>query len=329
MNSPTTATQVLNDVIAVQLHFSVWTGRKKLDESDLSIQGEIPPKEVINLGSKHTTDPKALKVFNTLKRQAERLCLSVGIPFLGGYAIPSNKANYIAGELTQVVERFATEKAAYLLKHEATQSEWIETFPNYENILRKALTPVEDVEKRINADYSMFQVQSAQARVTTANTGLSNQVESLSETLDADILKSAAKLLDSLTGAIQPNQTNVNGLKSIREKVEGLAFLNGRFSTLVTEIKKIEGAMPITGKLTTGETNLLSGLLFRMSDESKLASLMSSITAPEPTTEEPVQAEASVSTPEMVFDSDDFEFDGGETLPDISDPNPAINSTFF
>jgi len=328
MTTSTTATQVLNDVIAVHLHFSCWTGRKKLDECDLSIRGETPPKEVINLGSKHTTDPKALKVFNTLKRQAERLCLSVGIPFLGGYAIPTNKANNIADGLAKIVAKYETEKAAYLLKHEEIQSELIEAFPMYENILRKALTPVDVVEQRISADFSMFQVQSAQSKVSKASTGLNNQVNSLSQTLDADILKSANKLLESLTSAIAPNQTNVNGLKAIREKVEGLAFLNGRFSTLVTEIKKIESAMPITGKLSTDETNLLSGLLFRMSDKDKLASLMSTISTP--ITEVPEPSEPSTTThTDMVFDSDDFEFDIGETPVESNESSPAINATFF
>jgi len=328
MTTSTKTTQVLNDVIAVQLHFSVWTGRKKLDESDLSIRGETPPKEVINLGSKHTTDPKALKVFNTLKRQAERLCLSVGIPFLGGYAIPSNKADDVAKRLSQIVAQYEAEKAAYLLKHEEIQSEWIESFPVYENILRKALTPVSDVEQRISGNYSMFQVQSAQSKVATVDTGLDDQVNNLSHTLDADILKSAQKLLERLTGALQPNQANVRGLKDIREKVEGLAFLNGRFSKLVTEIKKIEGAMPISGKLSTDETHLLSGLLFRMSDKNKLASLMTSISSEPNQAEEPAKAISSVNT-DMVFDSDDFEFDIGETPVENNESNPAINATFF
>ena len=95
-NNSKNAVSVLQDVIAIHLHFSTWTGRKILEENDLSLQGEAPPKEIINLGSKHTTDPAALKVFNTLKRRAERACLRKGIPFMGGYAIPVKDANEIA-----------------------------------------------------------------------------------------------------------------------------------------------------------------------------------------------------------------------------------------
>lgn len=121
----TQPTSVLNDIVAVQLNVNQWTGRKKLAENDLSLQGEVPPKEIINLGSKHTTDPKALKVFNTLKRQMERACLTIGIPFLGGYAVPSDKADELAKRLTKIVGQFELEKTAYLQKHESIQQDWI------------------------------------------------------------------------------------------------------------------------------------------------------------------------------------------------------------
>ncbi|PMP14098.1 hypothetical protein BCS93_04735 [Vibrio breoganii] len=316
------APRILSDVIAVQLNFSIWTGRKKLADSDLSISGERPPKEVVNLGSKHTTDPKALNVFSTLKRQAERLCLSVGIPFLGGYAIPTDKADDIAKKLAVIIDQFETEKANYLLRHDSIQDDWIQKFPAYESILRQALTPTEEVEKRITAAYSMFQVQSAQGVVTAADTGLDNQVDGLTQTLDEDILKNSRQLLKSLTGAIHPNQTNVRGLKSLREKIDGLAFLDSRFNTLVSEIQAIEAQMPTSGKLETAEVNILSGLLYRMSDETKLAALMGSLQQPVVLTPTP---SVSTTTTTPLSDSDfDFDFDSSS-----QSLNPAENSTFF
>ena len=336
-NSNSKAVQVLNDVVAVNLQFSIWTGRKKLSENDLSLRGETPPKEVINLGSKHTTDPKALKVFNTLKRQAERKCLSVGIPFLGGYAIPSKEADNIALELAKIVARFETEKAAYLIKHETIQKEWIENYPAYETILMKALTPVSEVENRISANYSMFKVQSAQTAVTSTDVGLGSQVDSLSDNLDTDILKTSNKLLESLSSAIHPNRVNVNGLVSLREKVEGLAFLNSKFSVLVNEIRKVERHMPIAGKLSGDEVNLLSGLLYRMADKSKLEVLMTNLSHDKDLStgstfdSDLVSFKPSESAP--LFDTDDFEFDFGEPeQPQHSithDDNPALGSIFF
>lgn len=343
-----TSIQTLNNVVATNLNFSIWTGRKILDNDDLSLSGEVPPREIINLGSKHTTDPKALKVFSTLKRRAERACLRVGIPFMGGYAIPSDKADRLAKDLANIVAEYEQEKQVYLSKHTSIQDEWIAKFPQYERILRKALTPVDVVEKRIQASFSMFRISSTDV-VTSVDTGLHNEVESLVGSLDADILKTANKLAESLSKAIHPNQTNVNGLKSLREKVEGLAFLNSRFSKLVAEIKKVEAAMPVAGKLSTNDANVMSGLLYRMAEPDRLAALMSNIdsddlptsTSTQPSTSQPVYQSNSMESDEQVstqdeedlFDDSDFNFDFDEkpvsNLATGDSFDPANKVTFF
>lgn len=276
MTTSTNAINVLNDVIAVNLNFSIWTGRKMLEENDLALNGKIPPSELVSLGSKHTTDPAALKPFHKLKRRAERACMRYGIPFLGGYAIPRPRAEELAKDLSKIVADFDKERTSYLADHESTQAKWIEAYPEYENILTKALTPVEYVEKRIVASYSMFQIKSAEAAIGF-DAGLSNQLDSLGDTLDDDILKSAIKQLASLSSAIAPNRTNVNSLSSLREKIDGLAFLDNRFVNLSNEIKKVEISMPVAGKLNANEVSLLSGLLYRMSDPVKLDALMRNI----------------------------------------------------
>jgi hypothetical protein len=351
----------LENVVATSLKFSIWTGRKMLDEGDLSLNGEVPPREVINLGSKHTTDPKALKVFNTLKRRAERACLRVGIPFLGGYAIPADKADNLAKDLAKIAAEYEAEKQTYLAKHESIQDEWIAKFPKYETILRKALTPVDVVDQRIRASFSMYRISSTNV-VTSVDAGLNHEVEDLTRTLDEDILKSANKLAESLSKAINPNQNNVNGLKQLREKVEGLAFLNNKFRTLVQVIRHTEDSLPVAGKLNPQDVNTLSGLLYRMSEPTRLAALMSNINSA--AQEEPVsqsapavnttqvspgsewdgelcdpEMESNASQPvedeltsdDMYFDSSDFEFSFDDDPiieeAEITESNPVMNES--
>ncbi len=321
---------VLNDVIAVNLLFSVWTGRKTLKDGDLRIDGKMPPKEVITLGSKHTTDPKALTIFNTLKRRAERLLKSVGIPFMGGYAIPSGKADFVAKELHSILNQFDKEKSAYLLKHSDIQQEWIAKYPDWEQALKQALTAVEDVEKRIHATFSMFKIQSVENEMQH-DSGISKQVTALSGTLDKDVLKESSVLLESLSGAIRPCQTNVRGVAKLREKIEGLAFLNGRFNLLVNEIKKVEKELPVVGNLTVDEKNKLSGLLFRMSSETRLAELMNQISTTEKTNEA-TQADSVTNENSMLFENDvsfDFDADAISVAPQkVIEDKKVVNSFF-
>lgn len=268
---------VLKDVVAVNLRFSTWTGRKTLDVSDLSLAGEAPPKEIVNLGSKHTTDPQALKVFNTLKRRAERVCLKVGVPFMGGYAIPTNKANEIAKELNDIAVIYEQEKRQYLIKHNQIQSDWVEKFPDYKHILLKAITPVDKVEKQISAGFSMYHLESAQGAITDVNVGLGKETTEISNSLESEVQKSARKLLDSLSSSIKPSTANVKSIAKLRERVEGLAFLDNKFKVLAKNIKRIEAQMPISGPLSTEDVNNLSGLLYRMSSEDKLQVLMTNV----------------------------------------------------
>ena len=86
----TTISKVLQGLVLVHLSFSVWSGKKKLRPEDLK-GANLPPDKLASLGSKRIFDPDALKVFATLKRQAERACEEVGVRFLGGYAIPEEK----------------------------------------------------------------------------------------------------------------------------------------------------------------------------------------------------------------------------------------------
>jgi hypothetical protein len=159
----------------------------------------------------------------------------------------------------------------------------------------------------------MFQLQSASSAVTAVDVGLNKQVDNMSESLDSEILKGAKALLDSLTKAIQPSQKNVNSLKQLREKVEGLAFLNGKYSNLVRKIRQVEEAMPLVGKLANDDIDKLSGLLYRMSDESKLTILMSNLQQepqqPAPVTQTVTQPEVETA-PEAQGITFDF---GGET----------------
>ena len=72
-------TQVLDRLVAVNLDVRIWSGRKKLTAEDLSLGADVPPEDLVSLGSKRVCDPEAIKVFHRLKQQAERICLTGGM----------------------------------------------------------------------------------------------------------------------------------------------------------------------------------------------------------------------------------------------------------
>jgi len=105
----TTISKVLQDLVLIHLSFSIWSGKKKLRPEDLK-GANLPPDKLASLGSKRIFDPDALKVFATLKRQAERACEEVGVRFLGGYALPKDKLTPLLEKMARIEQSLATAK---------------------------------------------------------------------------------------------------------------------------------------------------------------------------------------------------------------------------
>jgi hypothetical protein len=51
---------VLDRLVAVHLDVRIWSGRKKLTAEDLSLGAEVPPEDLVSLGSKRICDPEAI-----------------------------------------------------------------------------------------------------------------------------------------------------------------------------------------------------------------------------------------------------------------------------
>jgi len=50
--------QVLDRLVAVNLDVRIWSGRKKLTAEDLSLGTDVPPEDLVSLGSKRVCDPE-------------------------------------------------------------------------------------------------------------------------------------------------------------------------------------------------------------------------------------------------------------------------------
>jgi len=135
------ATQVLDRLVAVNLDVRIWSGRKKLTAEDLSLGADVPPEDLVSLGSKRVCDPDAIKVFHRLKQQAERVCLTGGMRFLGGYAIPEERTETVSAELDALGETFARERATFVAGYGQAIEDWIALHPQWEAAIREAVDP--------------------------------------------------------------------------------------------------------------------------------------------------------------------------------------------
>ena len=189
------ATQVLDRLVAVNLDVRIWSGRKKLTAEDLSLGADVPPEDLVSLGSKRVCDPDAIKVFHRLKQQAERVCLTGGMRFLGGYAIPEERTETVAAELDALGETFARERTTFVAGYGEAIADWIALHPQWEAAIRRAVDPASLVESRLGFGYQLYRIAPADVAGN-----LDEQVQGLGDTLFGEVARIARELDQSFVG---------------------------------------------------------------------------------------------------------------------------------
>jgi len=117
--------RITDQLTLVCLDVRIWSGRKKLRAEDLKLGTEMPPEELVSLGSKRVCNPEALRVFHRLKKAAERACLLVGTRFLGGFAVAAEHAEAVADKLDALKSEFDAETSAFLSGYNEALEDWI------------------------------------------------------------------------------------------------------------------------------------------------------------------------------------------------------------
>jgi len=224
----------LNRLCIIHVDFDIWSGQTRLTAADLKlgVGGEIPPEKIALLGSKKICDPAKLKGFHRLKTETRRLLLRFGMPFMNGFAVPVEKVDEITGKLDDVGSQFNALKQDFIRGYNMAVDEWCLENPEYEVALRAGALPKETVEKRIAFEYQAFMI------VADSDKGhamkLNRKVECLGDDLISEVTQEANKFyMDRLAGRDQCALTTRQTLRNIRDKVDGLSFLNSAFTPLV------------------------------------------------------------------------------------------------
>lgn len=272
-----TDTKVLNRVICFTLaDIHLWSGRKKLRTTDLKIRdGELPPADLASLGSKKICDPEDLSVFEKLKRRAHRACEKVGVRFLGGYAVPEDKADELAKELDLCNADFYKEKHAFIKAYDQRIQDWITVHPGWETSIQSAITPVGEVDNQLSFAWHAFRVteavQDADNAQSTLNSGLGKTIGGLSSQLFVEIAKMANEVLEkTLMGRESVTQRALSPIRTIRGKLAGLAFLDKRVRPVIDIIDHVMQDLPDAGKIEGMKLSALYGLVSLLSSEERM-----------------------------------------------------------
>lgn len=226
---------ILNLLSVVQIDFDIWSGQTRLTPDDLKLGegGEVPPEKIAQLGSKKICDPLQLKEFHRLKSEARRYLLRHGVPFMNGYAVPADKVDAIEFRLAEIQKEFDAVKQTFINGYNRAVDAWIEANPDYAQALRAGALAQQAVEKRIGFDYQIFMIRPVEGN--DANSArLNNKVGRLGDDLLSEIAIEADDFYRKrLAGRTECAASTKQTLKGIRDKVDGLSFLNNNFIPLV------------------------------------------------------------------------------------------------
>jgi len=255
-------TQVILDrVVLIKVDANIYGARKKLKKEDLVLAdgSKLPPEDLASLGSKRLLDPDNLTVFNRLKKEAERICLRVGTRFLGGFAVPVESAASITAELERIALDFAAAKTDFIAGYDAAVTDWVVRHPEFAGIIEQAVDSVEFVSTRLSFDFLVVSVGLPDSLPPTDVARLESKIGSLSEQMFYEISVEANQLIEqSLLGKEQVTRNALRPIRRMRDKLDGLGFLDHRVAPVVSTIDDLLARIPNKGAI---EGSLLQEIL--------------------------------------------------------------------
>ncbi len=229
MTSTTTNDNILDNVALVHLDFDIWSGECALKEDDieLGVGGELPSKQLASLGRKKLVDPISLRPFGRLKTEARRIVESAGMSFMGGFAVPLDRIDFISSELSRIASEFEDEKQRFLNEYNELVRLWSIAHPQYSDRIQAAAPTYSQVSARFGFEHAVFKLDPAN---DVERHKLNNKAKTLVDKLMDEIMETSQQIfVKKLSGCADVSLRALNPMLRLEQKVEGLAFMDKRF----------------------------------------------------------------------------------------------------
>ena len=251
----------------VHLKISAWSGQKALSSQDFHIgkDGEMPSAEATRLGVKYVINPEELKVFQRLRRKAERLCLEIGTKFLGAFAVLNDGLQNLEAQLEEVRQEYADEVLKLLQNYTQKTETWIGRHFAPGQVQP---VPVEDVERAFRFNVITYQVAGDALPASS----------DFADSLLSDVATEVRHLWsNSISGKAQISQRFINQpFEALHSKLRMLAFGDGRIKKVLAAMDELKQKLPTSGGLRTGspEHLLLSNILLALMSPERLEDIL-------------------------------------------------------
>jgi hypothetical protein len=265
--------RVLDNLLAVNLNITLWSARKKLTLDDFG-HVDLPPEELASLGSKRIAPPESLRIFGTLKARAVSLLDRHGIRFLGGWAIPEDKATGIVQELCTIRDDFLGQKEAFLAEYDTLVREWIAKHSDWASLIANATVDSDYVRSRLGFSWQLYKVAPLIGHPdseTMVESGLYEEVERLGETLFTEVAKFADETWRKVyAGKTEVTHKALSPLRTMYHKLMGLSFVEPHVAPVAEILQMALARLPQKGAIVGTDLLMLQGLVCLLRDPDAL-----------------------------------------------------------
>lgn len=216
---------IMQDSCVVAVQIRAWSGRKRLDITDIDGGVKLPP-DMVSLGTKQIFDPANLRVFQTIRKRVDRGMSAIGVKFIGGWLIASANIQQATTMLDQYRQDFTNAAAALVGDYTNQLERWLrdvqDRCPESLQYLEAAVEPANEVLRRFHFSWQIFQIEEPPAE---AAGGLHEEVAQLPGRVFEEVAQTARATLHDMQ-----RQGNIGGERAkkailgIQQKLEALAF---------------------------------------------------------------------------------------------------------
>lgn len=301
-----TTTAILSSSVLMSVTVSMWTGKAKLQVSDLPAGTTLPPEDLASLGVKRLTDPAALRPFTKVKTRVARLMSSYAVRFMGGWLIDPKYVPRVEAELADLKNEYTRASQVFLREYSTTLDAWCNDHAEWEQIIRHAAPDPEDIAGKFKMFWQTYQVQPAE------NTMGGDQLEQDTDMIVSDVVRQLAQDIAALYADTFADRKKTKftpktwrPLEELAEKCERVSLFNAD-ATLVGSMLGALPALQTAGMDDSALAVMVSQVLTTMSDPATLQQMIDdwrtnqSLTEMFPATvQQPAAAPAQAPAPEQ------------------------------
>ncbi|MCF8036806.1 MAG: DUF3150 domain-containing protein [Desulfobacteraceae bacterium] len=262
--------QIFDQSIGLILDIRLWSGAKNLKAEDL--QGsQLPPEELVSLGSKRIHDKRALKPIQAVRTKTVNYLESIAVSLYSGkvWLLPENCIDEVEIALSGFANEFDTAVNHFLENFHAQQQQWLEQNKQWTSILEPYLETPDSVKKKIRFQWRTFRMGSA-----NDNALAETVTEDVTHSLLKEVSCLAAEAYETLKDRDRATPKNLQRIDRLASKLRGLSFVDPGVGVIERELSTILESRDADGVLVGSDVFYMARLLVQLKSPTVLEELL-------------------------------------------------------